>query len=193
MSCLWPQMDMPFTEQGITPDIIINPNAFPSRMTIGMLIESLAGKTWSLSGKKQNFKSFERCDYQSVGNELKGHGFNSLGSDLLYSGIYGIPLKAEIFQGVVYYQRLRHMIKDKAQARRQGPIDCLTRQPIKGRKKGGGIRLGEMERDALIAHGVSYILKERLLNSSDISEGLICTHCHSLISCYTKVDPVYKE
>lgn len=118
---------MPFSESGITPDIIINPNAFPSRMTIGMLIESLAGKTYSLEGKTNTFESFEPCNYSDVGQILKKHGYNSLGMEQLYSGIYGIPLKTEIYQGVVYYQRLRHMIKDKAQARNKGPIDCLTR------------------------------------------------------------------
>lgn len=193
MSILWPQTDMPFSEQGLTPDIIINPNAFPSRMTIGMLIESLAGKAHCFLGSQVQQDAFEPCDFNAVGQLLRAQGFNPLGTELLYSGVYGLPLRVEIFQGVVYYQRLRHMIKDKAQARATGPIDSLTRQPIKGRKKGGGIRLGEMERDALIAHGVSYTIKERLMDSSDASDGLICAGCGGLLGCFEFDDPLYKR
>jgi len=193
MSIFWPQTDMPFSEQGITPDIIINPNAFPSRMTIGMLIESLAGKTHSLLGSQIFQDAFEPANFEEIGEMLRKQGFNPLGTETLYSGVYGVPLKVEIYQGVVYYQRLRHMIKDKAQARSTGPIDSLTRQPIKGRKKGGGIRLGEMERDALIAHGVSYIIKERLMDSSDASDGFICASCGSLLGCFEYDDPLYKK
>lgn len=194
LGVLWPQTNMPFSENGITPDIIINPNAFPSRMTIGMLIEVLASKTQSLEGRRiTDGKAFEREDFHKIGKRLEKFGYNKLGTEMLYSGVYGIPLKAEIYQGIVYYQRLRHMIKDKAQARSTGPIDVLTRQPIKGRKKGGGIRLGEMERDALIAHGVSYILKERLLNSSDSHEAFICDGCGNLLSSFEKDDPIFEK
>ena len=108
---------MPFSESGITPDIIINPNAFPSRMTIGMLIECLSGKTNCLKGQLTETKAFDKCDFNLIGKDLEKLGYNKLGTEIMYSGIYGIPLKAEIYQGVVYYQRLRHMIKDKAQAR----------------------------------------------------------------------------
>lgn len=188
MSMLWPQTDMPFTESGITPDIIINPNAFPSRMTIGMLIESMAGKNACLQGKLNKTNAYDLCDWKSVGKELESQGYSHLGTEIMYSGVYGVPLKTEIYQGVVYYQRLRHMIKDKAQARATGPIDVLTHQPIKGRKKGGGIRFGEMERDALIAHGVSYILKDRLMNCSDSSDGYICKACGNLLSSFQKED-----
>ena len=175
---------MPFSESGVTPDIIINPNAFPSRMTIGMLIESMAGKANAMDARQVRQPSFEPGSLADIGALLQRHRFSPLGTELLYSGVYGTPLKVEIFQGVVYYQRLRHMIKDKAQARSGGPIDVLTRQPIKGRKKGGGIRLGEMERDALIAHGVSFILKERLMLSSDASEGFVCANCGNLLGCF---------
>lgn len=193
MGMIWPQSDMPFSESGITPDIIINPNAFPSRMTIGMLIESMAGKANAMEAKQVKAGSFEPCDLKEIGSLLQKHKFNSLGTETLYSGVFGMPLKVEIYQGVVYYQRLRHMIKDKAQARAQGPIDVLTRQPIKGRKKGGGIRFGEMERDALIAHGVSFILKERLMLSSDCSNGFICGNCGNLLGCFEFEDSLYQQ
>ena len=131
LSVLWPQIDMPFSEQGISPDIIINPNAFPSRMTIGMLIESLVGKTGSLDGRIHNVRAFDNFKSDDTishfGNQLRKHGFNHLGNEVLYSGVYGTPLKVDIFQGVVYYQRLRHMVSDKSQARSKGPIDVLTR------------------------------------------------------------------
>ena len=193
MSFLWPQKDMPFSEQGICPDIIINPNAFPSRMTIGMLIESLTGKNCALRGEKIRSDAFEPCDWKSVATKLQEKGFNRLGTELLYSGVYGVTMKAEIYQGLVYYQRLRHMVKDKAQARATGPIDALTRQPVKGRKKGGGIRFGEMERDALIAYGVASILKERLMESSDVSTGFVCSICGDLLAAFEKNNELFKR
>lgn len=186
LGVLWPQTDMPFSESGITPDIIINPNAFPSRMTVGMLIEAMAGKESALSGKTTETPAFARTDWKNIGDKLQALGYNKVGTEIMYSGVFGVPLKTEIFQGLVYYQRLRHMIKDKAQARATGPVDVLTHQPIKGRKKGGGIRFGEMERDALIAHGVSYSLKDRLMNCSDSGDGYICGGCGDLIGCYEK-------
>lgn len=193
LSILWPQTDMPFTESGITPDIIINPNAFPSRMTIGMLIESMAGKNACLKGQMNKTGAFQPCDWRNIGVQLQEQGYSYVGTEIMYSGVYGIPFKTEIYQGIVYYQRLRHMIKDKAQARATGPIDALTHQPIKGRKKGGGIRFGEMERDALIAHGVSFIMKDRLMNCSDTSEGFICKECGNLLSCFEREDTLVHQ
>ena len=186
LSQLWPQINMPFTEDGITPDCIINPHAFPSRMTIGMLIESLAGKSGALDGKFQEFPTFSQFENDDAigyfGKELLKNGFNYYGNEIMYSGISGMQLKADIFIGVVYYQRLRHMVGDKAQARATGPIEVLSRQPVKGRKKGGGIRFGEMERDALLAHGISYCLNDRLFKSSDYSEGFICKKCGEMLA-----------
>ena len=186
LSQLWPQENMPFTEQGITPDVIINPHAFPSRMTIGMLIESLAGKSGALDGKFQEFPAFSQFEDDDAigyfGKELLNKGFNYHGNEVMYSGISGMQMKADIYIGVVYYQRLRHMVGDKAQARSTGPVEVLSRQPVKGRKKGGGIRFGEMERDALLAHGVSYCLNDRLFRSSDYSEGYICKECGELLA-----------
>ena len=100
----------------------------------------------------------------------------------MYSGVSGLQMKADIFMGIVYYQRLRHMVGDKAQARATGPIEVLSRQPVKGRKKGGGIRFGEMERDTLLAHGISYCLNDRLFKSSDYSEGYICRKCGEMLA-----------
>jgi len=136
LSVLWPTVDMPFTEQGITPDIIINPHAFPSRMTIGMLIESMAGKKGALEGKYQTTSPFQNYENDNVvdyfGQKLKDAGYNYYGNEVMYSGIYGTPLKCDIYIGVVYYQRLRHMVSDKYQARSTGPVDILTQQPVKG-------------------------------------------------------------
>ena len=141
------------------PDVIINPHAFPSRMTIGMFVESLAGKAGALHGIAQDSTPF-RFDEKNTAIDFFGHqlmkaGYNYYGNEPMYSGITGEELHADIYIGVMYYQRLRHMVNDKFQVRSNGPVNSLTGQPIKGRKKGGGIRVGEMERDALL---VSYIL-----------------------------------
>jgi DNA-directed RNA polymerase I subunit RPA2 len=190
LSIMFPQIDMPWTESGISPDVIINPHAFPSRMTIGMLIESMAGKAGALHGKFQDGCPFQfdennrAVDY--FGQQLRAAGYNYLGSEPLYSGISGEPLMADIFFGVVYYQRLRHMVKDKFQARATGPINGMHRQPIKGRKVHGGIRFGEMERDSLIAHGVSFLLHDRLMNCSDYHTTYACRDCGSIIAAQNK-------
>lgn len=173
MSILWPQHNMPFSESGISPDIIINPHAFPSRMTIGMLIESMAGKSGALHGHFQDSTPFSFHDsgdknaIDHFGEQLQAAGFSYFGSEPLYSGVSGCLMHADLYIGVVFYQRLRHMVSDKYQVRSTGQVNTLTRQPIKGRKKGGGIRLGEMERDSLLSHGASFLLHDRLVNCSD--------------------------
>lgn len=186
LSILWPTEDMPFSESGMSPDIIINPHAFPTRMTIGMLIESMAGKSGALYGTFQDSTPFQQYYDDSIvkyfGEELQKVGYNYYGNELMYSGIFGTPFKADIFIGVVYYQRLRHMVADKFQARSTGPIDVLTHQPVKGRKHHGGIRLGEMERDSLLAHGTAFMLYDRLMKCSDYSEGFVCPKCSSLLT-----------
>lgn len=170
----WPAVDMPFTESGMQPDIIINPHAFPSRMTIGMFVESLAGKAGALHGIAQDSTPFKfnethtAADY--FGDQLLAAGYNYHGNEAMYSGITGEELKMDIYIGVVYYQRLRHMVSDKYQVRTTGPVHNLTMQPVKGRKRAGGIRFGEMERDSLLAHGVSFLLQDRLMNCSDYSQ-----------------------
>jgi DNA-directed RNA polymerase I subunit RPA2 len=190
LSRLIPQVDLPFTESGMTPDIIINPHAFPSRMTIGMLVESMAGKSGSLHGIKQDGTPFqfseENTAVDHAGTQLVKAGFNYYGNEVMYSGITGEEFQTEIFIGVVYYQRLRHMVSDKYQVRSTGPRNKITRQPVKGRKRGGGIRFGEMERDSLLAHGVSYLLHDRLMNCSDIHTTHICSCCGSILSIVNK-------
>ena len=185
LSVLWPQEDMPFSEHGMVPDVLINPHAFPSRMTIGMLIESMAGKSGAMHGIFQESTPFQFHEEQKAidyfGEQLRSAGFHYYGSEPLYSGIHGTLMKTDIFIGLVYYQRLRHMVSDKSQVRSTGAVMGLTRQPVKGRKVGGGIRLGEMERDALLSHGVSFCLHDRLMNSSDSHLAYVCADCGELL------------
>jgi DNA-directed RNA polymerase I subunit RPA2 len=188
LSQKWPMVDMPFTESGMQPDVIINPHAFPSRMTIGMFIESMAGKSGALHGIAQDSTPFKFKDQEGstaveyFGHQLKRAGYNYYGNEPMYSGITGQELGADIYVGVVYYQRLRHMVNDKFQVRTTGPVTPLTGQPIKGRSKGGGIRVGEMERDALLAHGTAFLLQDRLLNCSDYTKAWVCKSCGSFLS-----------
>ncbi|CZR68875.1 DNA-directed RNA polymerase I polypeptide 2 [Phialocephala subalpina] len=182
----WPSIDMPFTESGMQPDTIINPHAFPSRMTIGMFVESLAGKAGALHGLAQDSTPF-KFDEENTAGDYFGHqlmkaGYNYYGNEPMYSGITGEELHADIYIGLVYYQRLRHMVNDKYQVRTTGPVTQLTGQPIKGRKKGGGIRVGEMERDSLLAHGTAFLLQDRLLNCSDYTRSWICKECGTFLS-----------
>ncbi|KAF6158224.1 hypothetical protein GIB67_015018 [Kingdonia uniflora] len=196
-SQLWPDIDMPFSGvTGMRPDLIINPHAFPSRMTIAMLFESIAAKVGSLHGKFIDATPFDSSTKKSNGESssqsslltdelgpmLASYGFQYHGSEVLYSGVLGKELKCEIFMGPVYYQRLRHMVSDKFQVRSTGPVDQVTRQPIKGRKYGGGIRFGEMERDAMLAHGAAYLLHDRLHTSSDHHIADVCSLCGSLLT-----------
>ncbi|KAM3931519.1 DNA-directed RNA polymerase I subunit RPA2 [Leptodactylus fuscus] len=186
LSRLWPLEDMPFTESGMVPDILFNPHGFPSRMTIGMLIESMAGKSAALHGLCHDATPFtfseENSALEYFGEMLKAGGYNYYGTEKLYSGISGLELEADIFIGVVYYQRLRHMVSDKFQVRTTGARDKVTNQPVGGRNIQGGIRFGEMERDALLAHGTSFLLHDRLFNCSDRSEAYVCVTCGSLLS-----------
>lgn len=187
----WPTTDMPFSESGIQPEVIINPHAFPSRMTIGMFVESLAGKAGALHGIAQDASPWKfsendvPADY--FGDQLLKAGYNYHGNEPMYSGVTGEELRADIYIGCVYYQRLRHMVNDKFQVRSTGPVNSLTMQPVKGRKRSGGIRVGEMERDALIGHGSAYLLQDRLLNSSDYTQTSICRDCGSLLTTQTSV------
>eukprot|EP00588_Corethron_pennatum_P003384 CAMPEP_0194292816 /NCGR_PEP_ID=MMETSP0169-20130528/46523_1 /TAXON_ID=218684 /ORGANISM="Corethron pennatum, Strain L29A3" /LENGTH=1342 /DNA_ID=CAMNT_0039041135 /DNA_START=42 /DNA_END=4070 /DNA_ORIENTATION=+ len=192
LSILWPHEDMPFTESGVTPDVIINPHAFPSRMTIGMLVESMAGKSGALHGFFQDatpFSFHETGDKLAVdyfGEQLQAAGYNYYGSEPLYSGVSGCIMKADLYIGIVFYQRLRHMVSDKSQVRARGTVNQLTRQPIKGRKAGGGIRFGEMERDSLLSHGSAFLLNDRLMNCSDAHLCWICSRCGDLPSPTTE-------
>ncbi|KAG9296178.1 hypothetical protein G9A89_014770 [Geosiphon pyriformis] len=186
LSQLWPQYDMPFTESGMQPDIIINPHAFPSRMTIGMFVESLAGKAGALHGIAQDATPFRFDEKHPAmdhfGEQLLRAGYNYHGNEPLYSGVTGEEFHADIYIGVVFYQRLRHMVSDKWQVRSTGPVHNLTMQPIGGRARHGGVRFGEMERDSMLAHGMSFCLQDRLMNCSDYSQCLVCRKCGSIFS-----------
>ncbi|KAM7288467.1 DNA-directed RNA polymerase III subunit RPC2 [Ixodes scapularis] len=171
------QEDMPFSDQGVCPDLIMNPHGFPSRMTVGKLIELLAGKAGVLNGKFHYGTAFGGSKVQDVGEELIRRGFNYRGKDCLTSGITGEPLSAYIYFGPIYYQKLKHMVMDKVHARARGPRAVLTRQPTEGRSRDGGLRLGEMERDCLIGHGASLLLLERLMLSSDACQVDVCRGC----------------
>merc|ERR1712187_237889 len=188
-SKLWPDIDMPFSARtGMRPDIIINPNAFPSRMTIGMLLESLASKAGALEGKFMDASPFQFCSNapwlhsKKTDDILEKYGFHKYGGEILISGLTGEDFYVDIYTGCVYYHRLRHMVNDKFQVRNSGPINQLSHQPIKGRQYGGGIRFGEMERDSLLAHGAAYMLHDRLHTSSDYCTFDFCRRCGSFLS-----------
>lgn len=171
------QEDMPFSDLGICPDIIMNPHGFPSRMTVGKLIELMAGKAGVLHGHFGYGTAFGGDKVEDVCNALVEKGFNYVGKEFVTSGITGEPLTAYIYFGPVYYQKLKHMVLDKMHARAKGPRAVLTRQPTEGRSRDGGLRLGEMERDCLIAYGSSMLLLERLMISSDAFEVDVCSEC----------------
>ncbi|KJZ77404.1 DNA-directed RNA polymerase II subunit RPB2 [Hirsutella minnesotensis 3608] len=171
------QEDMPFTREGVTPDIIINPHAIPSRMTIAHLIECLLSKVSTLEGMEGDATPFTDVTVDSVSELLRKHGYQSRGFEIMYNGHTGKKLRAQVFFGPTYYQRLRHMVDDKIHARARGPVQIMTRQPVEGRARDGGLRFGEMERDCMIAHGAAAFLKERLFEVSDAFRVHICEIC----------------
>jgi DNA-directed RNA polymerase II subunit RPB2 len=177
-----PEEDMPFTKDGIRPDIIINPHAIPSRMTIGQLKETLLGKVLLELGLFGDGTSFGNLDVKTISQELQKLGYESYGNELLYNGLTGEQLETNIFIGPVFYQRLKHMVNDKQHSRSIGPMVNLTRQPAEGRSRDGGFRIGEMERDVMIAHGMSKFCRERLYDVSDKYTAHVCRKCGMLVS-----------
>jgi len=166
--------DMPYTEDGIIPDVIVNSHATPSRMTIAYQMELLAGVAGAIVGQRQNataFRHFDKAKFKSI---LRDYGYSDTGKRVMYSGTTGRKIEAEIYNGPAYFQALRHHVQDKIQARRTGPYSATSRQPVKGRAKMGGLRFGEMERDAAIAHGAAYFLQERLCGVSDCYKSVFC-------------------
>jgi DNA-directed RNA polymerase beta subunit len=191
------QEDMPFTESGISPDLIINPHAIPSRMTIGQLMELLAGKWAATKGDLVNATAFEGVSADNIKDGLHELGYQKYGREVMYDGRTGEKLISDVFVGVAFYQKLHHLVNDKIHARARGPVQILTRQPTEGRSREGGLKFGEMERDCLIGHGTALILKERLLDESDKSEALFCEECGFIAQRNRRLDklecPVCRE
>lgn len=172
-----PEWDMPFTKDGIRPDIIINPHAFPSRMTIGHLVETVFSKLCCLEGMYGDGTCFIPFDKESVFDGLEHRHFERHGNEILYNGKTGRQIETEVFFGPIYYYRLKHMVADKMQARGSGPKVLLTHQPTSGRSKSGGLRIGEMERDVLLAYGMSAFAKESMMEKSDKYKWGVCRKC----------------
>jgi DNA-directed RNA polymerase II subunit RPB2 len=173
-----PESNMPFTREGIRPDIIINPHAIPTRMTIGQLVECVFGKTSALYGGFSDCTAFVNrgSKINMIGKHLTDVGFHSSGNEILYNGMTGEQLETEIFIGPTYYMRLKHMVKDKINFRTLGPRTALTRQPVSGRANDGGLRIGEMERDVLISHGITEFLRESMMERGDKYYAAVCNN-----------------
>ena len=191
-----PQEDLPFNDLGHCPDLIMNPHGFPSRMTVGKLLELLVGKAGVYEGRQGYSSAFgeehgSADTAEATAEALLRNGLNYTGKDSFYSGANGEPLDAYIFSGPVFYQKLKHMVLDKAHARARGPRAVLTRQPTEGRSRDGGLRLGEMERDCLIAYGAANLIMERLMHSSDAFSANVCLTCgllqYQVSFCSTRI------
>lgn len=172
-----PEEDMPFTVDGTKPDLLLNPHSIPSRMTVGHLLEMLAGKAACLQGKPVDGTPFSDAKRDELEGILLEHGLRPDGRETLYDGISGQRIEGKIFTGVVAYRRLYHMVSHKIQARARGPVQILTRQPTEGKEKEGGLRFGEMEGETLVGHGASMLLQEKFIEDSDKVVELVCEKC----------------
>jgi DNA-directed RNA polymerase II subunit RPB2 len=200
-----PESDMPFTSKGVKPDIIINPHAIPSRMTIGQLKETVLGKVLVELGLFGDGTSFGEFDVKDICKELIKLGYESNGNEIMYNGLTGEQLEYSVFIGPVFYQRLKHMVNDKSHSRSIGPMVNLTRQPAEGRSRDGGLRFGEMERDCMVSHGASRFTRERMYDASDKYSVFVCNKCghiaayndkmhiHHCRTCDNRVDFSYVE
>ena len=183
IGAIYAQEDMPFTDDGITPDIIVNPAAIPSRMTIGQLLETVIGKAACVDGFECDATPFSSDNINmsdKIAEILENAGYDKYGTQEMYNGRTGQKFRAKIFIGPTHYQRLKHMSKDKLHARATGPLQLLTRQPPEGRKRDGGFRFGEMERDAIIGHGTMGFLKEKMFDCSDKYSFWVCNQCGNI-------------
>ena len=200
-----PECDMPFTSSGVKPDIIINPHAIPSRMTIGQLKETVLGKVLVELGLFGDGTSFGQFKVEDICDQLLSHGYEAHGNELMYNGFTGEQIECSVFMGPVFYQRLKHMVNDKAHSRSIGPMVNLTRQPAEGRSRDGGLRFGEMERDCMVSHGAARFTRGRIYDASDKYSVYVCKKCghiaayndtmhiHHCITCDNRTDFSYVE
>lgn len=183
---LYRQEDMPYTIEGMTPNIIMNPHAIPSRMTLGHLVECLQGKVSAVNGDEGDATPFTELQVHQIAEALHKKGYQQFGNEVLYCGHTGRPLNNKLFIGPTYYQRLKHMVDDKIHSRARGPVQNLIRQPTEGRSRDGGLRFGEMERDVMIAHGASAFLKDAMLDRSDKFTVHVCDICGMMVKADIK-------
>jgi DNA-directed RNA polymerase II subunit RPB2 len=185
------ECDMPFTSSGLRPDLIMNPHAVPSRMTIAQLLETLYGRIGTRKGTVGDGTPYSHLKIEELSRQMAELGLHPYGNEIMYNGMTGEMMEVEIFVGSTFYQRLKHMVIDKSHSRARGPIVSLTRQPCEGRARDGGLRVGEMERDCMLSHGASVFTKERLMDVSDPFETGICRGCGSLATL-NEVDSLYE-